>query len=170
MNLIVTPTAQHRGMLSAFGQSYNCALGRAGVSADKREGDGATPVGRFAMRAIRYRADRLVCPQTVLPANAICPEDGWCDDPSDPSYNRPVTHPHRGSAERMWRDDLLYDLLVILGHNDTPPVPGRGSAIFLHCATPELGPTEGCVALPSNILRALIPQLGHDTTIEIRAF
>ena len=174
MDILVTPTSGHRGTLRLGDDAYACALGRSGVTANKHEGDGATPAGRFPLRAIRYRADRLTPPDTGLPAAAIDPADGWCDAPDDPAhYNRPVSLPHATSAERMWRDDGLYDLLVILGHNDAPPVPGLGSAIFLHCARIDgdgiLGPTEGCVALPRTTLLELVPRLAAETMIEIRA-
>lgn len=169
MDILVTPTHGHRGTFSVFDETHDCALGRAGVRADKREGDGATPAGRFALREIRYRADRLSLPETQLAATPISKEDGWCDDPADPAYNRPVTLPYDASAENMWRADGLYDLLVVLGHNDTPPVAGRGSAIFLHCASAGLGETEGCVALPRATLLALVPRLDAAMMIDIRA-
>jgi L,D-peptidoglycan transpeptidase YkuD (ErfK/YbiS/YcfS/YnhG family) len=172
MDLLVTPHQGHRGTLELHGATYDCALGRSGVSADKREGDGATPAGRFALREIRYRADRLTLPGTKLPAVPLEPKDGWCDDPADPAYNCAVLLPHGASTEKMWRDDGLYDVLVILGHNDTPPVTGLGSAIFLHCANVgqrgEPGPTEGCVALPRDTLLALVPRLTPDMMIDIR--
>ena len=173
MDILVTPQQGHRGRLSVFGETHDCALGRAGVSGDKREGDGATPIGRFALREIRYRTDRLTLPNTAIAAAPIEPRDGWCDDPADPAYNRAVVLPYGASAETMWRDDGLYDLLVTLGHNDAPPVAGRGSAIFLHCASLDvdgrLGPTEGCVALPRDTLLALAPRLTADMMIEIRS-
>lgn len=176
MDLLVTPgpgQQAHRGTLQLFGENHDCALGRTGIRPDKREGDGATPVGRFALREIRYRADRLTLPDTPITATSIMPTDGWCDDPADPAYNRAVVLPHRTSAESMWRDDGLYDLLVILGHNAFPPVAGLGSAIFLHCANVgqrgELGPTEGCVALPHDTLLALVPRLTPEMMIDIRA-
>tara|TARA_R110002110_G_scaffold415612_4_gene651952 strand:+ start:27788 stop:28300 length:513 start_codon:yes stop_codon:yes gene_type:complete len=168
MDILVTPTNGHHGTLELFGESHDCALGRSGIRRDKREGDGATPVGRFALREIRYRADRLTLPDTPLTAKPIEKADGWCDDPADPAYNRAVTLPYDASAEKMWRDDGLYDLLVILGHNDAPPVAGMGSAIFLHCASPEMGPTEGCVALPREPLLTLAPRLTPDMMIDIR--
>lgn len=169
MDLIVNPESGHRGTLSFGDARFACALGRAGVVADKREGDGGTPAGRFPLRALRYRVDRLSTAETGLPAAPIAESDGWCDDPADPArYNRPVTLPHAGSAEKMWRDDALYDLVVVLGHNDDPPVPGAGSAIFLHCASPDLDPTEGCVALPRATLLELLPRLTPETIIEIR--
>jgi len=124
-----------------------CALGRSGISAQKHEGDGTTPVGTFAMRRLLFRPDRESRPVTALPSTAIAPDDGWCDAPSDPAYNRPVHLPYPASAEQLWREDHLYDLLVVLGYNDDPVMPGQGSAIFLHLARPDFGPTEGCVAL-----------------------
>lgn len=172
MDILVTPTQGHRGTLELFGETHECALGRTGVGRDKREGDGATPIGRFALRMIRFRADRLTLPGMHIAATPIAPDDGWCDDPADPAYNRAVVLPYSASAEKMWRDDGLYDLLVILGHNDSPPVAGRGSAIFLHCANVgqhgDLGPTEGCVALPRATLLALAPRLTPDMMIDIR--
>lgn len=129
------------------GRKLRCALGRAGISGQKHEGDGATPRGAFAMRQVLYRPDREAAPRTALPRQAIDPEDGWCDAPGDAAYNRPVLLPYPASAETLWRADGLYDLVVILGHNDDPVVPGQGSAIFLHLATADFAPTAGCVAL-----------------------
>jgi L,D-peptidoglycan transpeptidase YkuD (ErfK/YbiS/YcfS/YnhG family) len=137
-------------------QRMRCAVGRGGVRTDKHEGDGATPAGTFAMRQVLYRPDREVEPQTALPIQTIEPEDGWCDAPDDPAYNRPVLLPHHSSAETLWRDDEIYDLVVILGHNDDPVVPGQGSAIFLHVARADFSPTAGCVALNRDDLRTVI--------------
>jgi L,D-peptidoglycan transpeptidase YkuD (ErfK/YbiS/YcfS/YnhG family) len=135
-----------------------CALGRAGLARDKREGDGATPIGAWPMRRLLYRADRAGPPKTGLPSRPIGPEDGWCDDPADPAYNRPVRLPYPGRHERLWRDDQIYDLVVVLGHNDDPVVPGAGSAIFLHLARPDYGPTEGCVALARPDLELILAE------------
>jgi L,D-peptidoglycan transpeptidase YkuD (ErfK/YbiS/YcfS/YnhG family) len=143
MDLIVNGSGEAR-----WGElRFRCALGKGGLSRDKREGDGATPVGAWPMRRLLYRADRISAPATRLPSAAIGREDGWCDDPADPAYNRPVRRPHAARHERLWREDALYDLLVVLGHNDDPVVAGAGSAIFLHVARPDYAPTEGCVAL-----------------------
>jgi L,D-peptidoglycan transpeptidase YkuD (ErfK/YbiS/YcfS/YnhG family) len=152
MNLIVTPDGTARW----GARTMRCALGRAGIATAKREGDGATPAGTFPFRRVLYRADRLAPPQTALPAQPIGPADGWCDDPADPLYNRPVTLPYAARHERMWREDHLYDLVVVLGHNDDPVRPGAGSAVFLHVAAPGYGPTAGCVGLaPDDLLRVV---------------
>lgn len=129
------------------GRRYPCQIGRGGIRADKREGDGGTPVGCFALRRVYYRPDRLPAPVTGLPVTAMAPDDGWCDDPAHPGYNRPVRLPFAASHEAMWREDGVYDVVVVLGHNDDPPRPGLGSAVFLHVSRPDGGPTAGCVAL-----------------------
>jgi L,D-peptidoglycan transpeptidase YkuD (ErfK/YbiS/YcfS/YnhG family) len=135
---------------------FRCALGRGAIQRDKREGDGATPVGAWAMRRLLYRADRITLPETALPAQIIGRDDGWCDAPGDRNYNLPVTLPYPASAETLWRADGVYDLIVPLGYNDAPIVSGAGSAIFLHLARPDFSPTEGCVALaPPDLLAVL---------------
>ena len=139
------------------GRQFPCALGRGGISAAKREGDGATPAGSFPLRHVLFRADRLARPATALAVHPIAPDDGWCDDPADAAhYNRPVRLPHAGRCERLWRADALYDVLAVIGYNDAPPVPGLGSAIFLHVARPDYAPTEGCVALALPHLLAVL--------------
>ena len=156
------------GLMQLGGRLVRCTLGRAGVrdAGLKREGDGATPRGRWPLRRVLWRPDRLAAPLTRLAAFPIGPRAGWCDAPTDPMYNRPVTLPYAASAERLWRDDGLYDLVVILGHNDDPVVPGAGSAIFLHLAAAADRPTEGCVALAMNdmieLLALAVPGDGLD--------
>jgi L,D-peptidoglycan transpeptidase YkuD (ErfK/YbiS/YcfS/YnhG family) len=146
-----------------------CALGRSGVvpAAAKREGDGATPAGRWPLRRVLYRIDRTPPPRTALPVLPIAPDDGWCDDPADPAYNRPVSLPYPASAEPLWREDGLYDLLVELGYNDDPPRPGAGSCIFLHLARPGYGPTRGCVALAREHLEAVLALAGAGSALQI---
>ncbi|MEO3434442.1 L,D-transpeptidase family protein [Inquilinus sp. CAU 1745] len=169
--MIITVTAEpgaRQGLLRWNSHEARCALGRSGVAAVKREGDGVTPVGLFPLRRALYRPDRGAPPETALPVAPIGPEDGWCDDPADPAYNRPVALPHPAGHERMWRDDRLYDIVVVLGHNDDPPVPGRGSAIFLHVAREDHGPTEGCVAMAPDDLRRLLADCRPGDAMEIR--
>lgn len=154
-------------VLEFNGMRYRCALGRGGVRADKREGDGATPAGRFPLKRLYIRRDRISGVDTGLPATAIAADDGWCDDPARPEYNRPVKLPFGGSHERLFRDDHLYDLVIEIGHNDAPPVPGAGSAVFIHVAKPDYAPTDGCVALARDDLVALLAHWSPATEIEI---
>lgn len=140
-----------------------CLIGRSGtIAADsKREGDGATPLGRWPIRCVLLRSDRVTVSAGLrLPWRWLRSDDGWSDDAADPVYNRPVRHPHRFSAERLWRDDSAYDVIVVLGHNDRPPTPGHGSAIFFHVAAPGATHTEGCVAIDRDAMLALLPTLG----------
>lgn len=147
--------------MTAFGRVLPCAIGRSGAveAAAKREGDGATPKGCWPLRGLLVRPDRMPPPITGLPWRWLRPADGWSDDPRDPAYNRPVSHPHAFSAEQLWREDGAYDLIVVLGWNDSPPVSGRGSAIFWHVAQPDFRPTEGCVAIGREPFAALLPAL-----------
>ncbi len=151
-------TAHADGGFDLGARRVRCALGPGGVVAaeDKREGDGKSPIGVWPLRRVLYRPDRGGRPVTRLPIQALAPDDGWCDDPADRNYNRPVDLPYPASAERLWRDDHVYDLIVVLGHNDAPVVPGAGSAIFLHLARDGYAPTQGCIALARDDLDALL--------------
>ena len=119
------------------------------------------------MRQVFWRADRLPRPETALPVDALIPEAGWCDDPRSPLYNLPVLLPFQMSHEKLWRDDSVYDLIVVLGYNDAPPIPGKGSAIFLHLARPDYSPTEGCVACAQDDLLALLKAARPGDALEI---
>jgi len=144
-----------------------CTIGRSGAcdAAEKREGDGRTPRGTWPIRAALLRPDRDVVPPKHLPWRWLRTDDGWCDAPGDAAYNRPVRHPYAHSAERLWRDDGLYDVILVLGHNDAPPRPGAGSAIFLHLREGEA--TEGCVAISPAAMRDLLAELTADAVVEI---
>ncbi len=150
------------------GIRVRAALGKDGVTAAKAEGDGATPIGIFPLRTLWYRPDRIDPPVTGLTLFPIDPDCGWSDDPADPAYNRPVRLPHAARHERLWRQDGLYDLIVPLGYNDDPPVAGLGSAIFLHCASPDYTPTEGCVAIAKPDLLWLLEVCGPQTRLSIQ--
>ena len=158
------------GWLSFDGRRVRCALGPAGVipAAAKREGDGASPAGVWPIREVWYRPDRGPPPASEIRVHCLSPDDGWCDDPADPAYNRHVKLPYPASAERLWRDDGVYDIVVVLGHNDDPPVPGMGSAIFLHICRPGFPPTEGCVAITRPDLEALLDTARPGDAVEIR--
>jgi len=141
------------------------AIGRSGLRALKREGDGGTPMGRFPIRLVLYRADRGFRPRTKLPVHAIRETDGWCDDPADRNYNRLVTLPSPRSAEGLKRADHVYDFVLVLGHNDRPRVKGKGSAIFVHLAREGYTPTEGCIAFSRRDLVALLAEIRRGTEI-----
>lgn len=134
----------------------------------KREGDGATPQGRFRIRRILYRPDRVRRPISVFRTERLREADGWCDQPGSGSYNRQVRLPFRERSERMWRDDQLYDIVVELDHNFRPRIQGRGSAVFVHLMHPHKSPTQGCVALKPRDLKLLLRALSSIATIEIR--
>lgn len=157
-----------RGMLVAGGLAVLCALGRGGIHRAKREGDGVTPAGRWGLVSVFYRPDRVTRPRTGLPVAPLSPASGWCDDPADRRYNRPVRLPFPASHERLWRADRLYDLLVVLDHNLVHPVRGAGSAIFLHLAAPDFSPTAGCVAVSEAAMRRLLARSGPGTVLDIR--
>ena len=163
-------TAMSDGSFRLDGRITRCALGKGGViaAADKREGDGKSPLGVWAIRRVLFRPDKGGRPETRLPTKALERDDGWCDAPGDPAYNRAVKLPHPASAEQMWREDDVYDLVCILAHNDDPPVPGLGSAIFMHLARPGYEPTEGCVALSREDMLELLSlaKLGDAVAIE----
>ena len=164
-DLCVTPDGRAR-----LGRhSYRCALGAGGIRRFKLEGDGVTPAGSFALRRLFYRPDRLREPQTGLPTVQLTPADGWCDDPADPNYNRLVKRPFWRGHEVMWRGDHLYDLVVDVGYNDDLPIPGRGSAIFLHLARPDYGPTAGCVAFSQPDFLAILKRLTPDIRLVVKA-
>ena len=158
---------QPPGILRWQGRRFACAVGAGGVRTDKREGDGATPAGRFPLRRVLYRPDRLAPPRTVLPVAAIGPQDGWCDDPGHPLYNRPLRLPHEARHEALWRADHVYDLIVVLGHNDAPVVPGAGSAVFLHVARPDYAPTAGCVAVALGDLLTILAAVGRRAWLRV---
>lgn len=161
------PGNRRQGLVLTPWGAIPCVLGRAGINRAKREGDGATPAGQMRPLSLLFRADRLSRPRTALPTRTISPNDGWCDDPTDRNYNRPVSLPYPGRHERLWRDDHLYDLLLILDWNNEPAIAGRGSAIFMHLARPDGRPTEGCVALKEQSLRRLLGRLGPQTLFRI---
>ncbi len=152
----LTPTGRSEGLLRLRGRDFRCALGHGGIAAHKMEGDGATPAGLLPLRRVLFRADRLAAPACAVPVEPIGPQDGWCDDPLDPAYNRPVRLPYAGRHEELWRTDAVYDIVAVLGWNDAPVQRDRGSAIFLHLARPGFPPTEGCVALALDELRAVL--------------
>ncbi|MEQ8193086.1 MAG: L,D-transpeptidase family protein [Rhodospirillales bacterium] len=157
----------HPGFIQWPGGAARCALGRGGISNDKREGDGATPAGTFPLRRVFYRADRMTKPVTALPARQLRPHDGWCDASGDPAYNMLIERPFPGSHEKLWRPDSLYDVIVEIGYNDDPVRQELGSAIFMHIARENYKATEGCIALAQEDLLRLLRRCDIDTRLVI---
>jgi L,D-peptidoglycan transpeptidase YkuD (ErfK/YbiS/YcfS/YnhG family) len=158
MDIIVTRAGNSYAADWGSGKK-RCAVGRGGIGEKRREGDGITPIGRWPLRQVLYRADRITTPKTRLPVAPIEPDQAWCDVPGDPNYNRLVRLPYPSLDERLWRDDSLYDVIVVVGFNDSPPVSGKGRAIFLHLARLDYSPTAGCVALSRDDLIDAVEQL-----------
>ena len=153
------------GEVEFLGKVYKGALGKNGVTKDKKEGDWATPVGCFPIREIYYRSDRLAKPETILSIRPLEENDGWCEDLEDSNYNKLVKLPYDASHEELWREDHVYDIIVVLGYNDDPAVPGKGSAIFMHIARETYSPTAGCIALAQTDLLELLKNAEKDTLV-----
>ena len=157
------------GTVTGFGETVAAVFGKGGAiaAAAKREGDGASPLGVWPIRMALLRPDRVAAPVTRLPWRWLRADDGWSDGVDDPAYNRPVRHPHGFSAERLWRDDHVYDIVLVLGHNDSPPLAPLGSAIFFHCTRPDRAPTQGCVAVERDVLARWLARLTPGDSVQI---
>jgi L,D-peptidoglycan transpeptidase YkuD (ErfK/YbiS/YcfS/YnhG family) len=161
------PGNSSRGWLIAGMLALPVALGRGGIKANKREGDAGTPRGNFRLRRLWWRADKHPRPVTSLPLQRITSTDGWCEDPNDRHYNQPIKVPAHARADRLARNDDLYDFIIEIDHNTRPRVAGRGSAVFIHAARKGFAPTAGCVALELRTLRRMLSRLGPDTRIVV---
>ena len=150
-------------------RTIRAALGHASIKAAKREGDGATPAGRFHPVRLWWRADRLPRPRTLLPVRRIAADDAWCENPKDRRYNRPFRRSANEPGDHLKRGDGLYDLIVEIDHNARPRVAGHGSAVFIHVARPGFGPTAGCIALTRGDLQRLVHHLSPKTRIIVHS-
>lgn len=154
----ISPRAA-RGIALVGRRALTCAVGRGGIRARKREGDGGSPRGAWRTLSVYYRCDRLSGVRSRLPVRHIRAFDGWCDARCDRNYNRRVRLPYPASTECLMRVDELYDLVVVLDYNVSRRLRGRGSAIFLHVARPGFTPTEGCLALSRRDLTWVVQRL-----------
>ena len=162
------PGRRTQGVLLAGGLAIPVVLGRTGIRANKFEGDGATPRGRYRLLRLWWRADRHPRPRTHLPVKRITPDLGWCEDTNDRRYNRPFRRSANEPGDRLWRDDRLYDFIIEIDHNTRPRIARRGSAVFVHVARPSRSPTAGCVALGARDLQRLLARLGPRTRIAVQ--
>ena len=161
------PGSRTQGWLTVGCETIQVALGRGGILANKREGDGGTPRGEFRLVRLWWRADRHPRPRTLLPVRRITPDIAWCEDPRDRRYNRSFRRAADAPGDRLWREDQLYDFIIEIDHNSCPRVAGRGSAVFIHVARPGFRPTAGCVAMTLPRLRWLLGKVGPKTRIMI---
>jgi L,D-peptidoglycan transpeptidase YkuD (ErfK/YbiS/YcfS/YnhG family) len=167
LRVLRRPGDRALGWLTAGPFRVACALGPKGIARVKREGDRATPAGAFRLLWGYYRPDRARAAAGGIPLRALRRDFGWCEDPASARYNRPVRLPAADGADRMWREDALYDLVFALDYNFTRRCKGRGSAIFFHLARPGLTPTAGCVAIAAADMRKLAPRLARGATMRI---
>ena len=151
------------------GKTYQCAVGKSGFTHEKIEGDNKTPIGKFPLREVFYRSDKVAKPASILSTHITTPDDGWCDAPGDKNYNRRIKLPYPVSHENLWRADDIYDVIVPMGYNDQPVIPGKGSAIFMHVARPGYAGTEGCVALALPDLLEVLSKIDNTTEIIIES-
>ena len=144
-----------------------CAFGRSGVTRAKREGDGATPAGRYGLLKFVLRRGQASLAGLRPPASFIRRDDLWCDDPASFLYNRPLRGASKLSHEELWRKDKLYDVVGVLDYNIRPRALRRGSAIFFHIATEGFLPTAGCIALRKRDMARLLPRLARRVTFVV---
>lgn len=156
-------------------QEYMCSVGKNGIahSSIKTEGDQKTPSGFFHLREIFYRADRISLDESTiqLPIKQLSITDGWCDDPKHPDYNKFVNlriFDNKISHENLWREDNIYDIIVVVGYNDVNIIPGKGSAIFIHIARNRYNGTAGCIAFSKKDLMEILPKLTTNTKLVVQ--
>ncbi len=154
-----------KNYLTFRGYQFQCSIGKSGFSKNKKEGDGFTPVGTFYIERVYYRADKISNLDTKINKVKIHEWDGWCDDPRQKEYNQLIEFPFNFSAEKLHREDSLYNVVCVLNYNTNPITPGLGSAIFIHVAKDGYKPTEGCVALKQKDLIFLLNHIDNKTKI-----
>lgn len=157
----MTITVFNNGILEFKNKTYNCFIGKNGLTINKSEGDGCTPIGQYQITDLLVRNDRLCKWNCKIPHSFISQSDGWCDDPSSPTYNQKVSLPQPFSCETLWREDHAYDIIGIIDYNMSPIIKNKGSAIFLHCLYENQNETEGCVALEKKDLIEIIEKADH---------
>ena len=146
-------------------KQFQCSIGKSGFSKNKKEGDGCTPVGTFFIENVYYRADKIKSLETNINKVKINKIDGWCDDPTQKEYNQLIRFPYNFSAEELYRDDSLYNIVCVLNYNTKPIKPGLGSAIFMHVAKDDYKPTKGCITLKQEDLIFLLSLIDKRTKI-----
>ena len=156
-----------RGWLTAGGWTVPVALGRGGILANKREGDGGTPSGTFYPLRLWWRADRHPRPGPFCRSGRSGRKTAGVRTRGDRHYNQPIRLAGDQPGDRLTREDHLYDFIVEIDHNGAPRIAGRGSAVFLHLARPDFSPTAGCVSMTKSAMLRLLRRMGPQTKIMI---
>ena len=144
-----------------------CSIGKEGITRNKKEGDLKTPKGKFKLKLIFYRKDKIKILKTSLKKIAIQKNMGWCDDIKSKKYNKLISFPFKYSAEKLWRKDNIYDVAIVLNYNLNPVKKNKGSAIFLHIAKKNYIPTRGCIAINRKDMLNLTTNLKKNSAIII---
>ena len=144
-----------------------CAIGKRGITSNKREGDGKTPRGKFKLKSIFYRKDRIKKVKSPLKKIIIKKNMGWCDDSNSKYYNKRIKFPFKLSAEKLWLKENIYDLIIVINYNLRPIIKNKGSAIFLHIAKRNYKPTKGCIAINKKNMTLLISKINNYTKMII---
>ena len=155
------------GYLKYKNLKFRCALGKGGVKKKTMEGDNITPKGIFKIIKIYFRSDKVKKIKTLIKKIKIKKNMGWCDDPNSRFYNKLINLPTKYSHEKLYRNDRLYDLIVVLSYNTNPIIKNRGSAIFMHIANNSYKKTKGCIALKKEHLIEIISKIKKNTKIKI---
>ena len=149
------------------GYKLKCCIGKSGITSSKKEGDLATPKGLFKLGLLYYRNDRNKKIKCKLPKKIINKKMGWCNDSRSKKYNKEIRFPFRYSAEKLYRRDKNYDLIINIKYNHKPVIKNKGSAIFLHITNNKYKPTAGCIALAKKDFLKILPTINKDTKILI---
>ena len=154
-------------LLFCKGYKLKCSIGKSGITSSKKEGDLATPKGIFKLGVLYYRKDRINLPKCKLDKKIIKKNMGWCNDSKSKKYNHEITFPFKYEAEKLYRKDEIYDLLINIKYNYKPAVKKKGSAIFLHLTDKKYKPTKGCVAIIKKDFFKILPLINRKTKILI---
>ena len=149
------------------GYKLKCSIGKSGKTNSKKEGDLATPIGTFGIGALYYRKDRIKLPRCKLVKKIIKKNMGWCDDVKSKFYNKEISFPFKYNAEKLYRKNNIYDLVINIKYNQKPIIKGKGSAIFLHITNKKYKSTKGCIAIKKNDFLEILPKINKKTKIII---
>ena len=154
-------------LLNCGNYKVKCAVGKRGIKIKKKEGDLITPKGQFKIKCVLYRKDRIGRLNTKLKKTPIKKNMGWCDDPSSKFYNKLINFPFKFNAEKLYKRENIYDIILVLDFNMSPIRKNKGSAIFIHIAKKKFTPTKGCVAISKNVLKKILSKINKDCKVRI---